>query len=287
MACSPSPPSMTGARRRWRSGATRWGSSLLRRDRWGPVVRIGRGALAAGDGGGAAVNARLCPPGSPSGRRTSPTERASSRGSTTLPPGHRLIVPREALRKPGRSRTERWHRFEVAEHRRGVHRGADGVGAGAPVMRSPWAPCSAAAWTRRCLSCDVAAAIDRGLEHPCGGLRARPRRPALGRQVQTWRPNTATTSRPIRIPSSLLDDAVVALQAPLTFGNEPALGLRVGWREHVTVVLGGEGVDEAFEVTESFKGIPWRRARRVQPRLVDQRRTASAARVVWAAAARG
>ena len=46
---------------------------------------------------------------------------------------------------------------------------------------------------------------------------------------------------------SAMDEATLAQGAPLCFGNEPAL-LRVCKlaREHVTVVLGGEGADEAF-----------------------------------------
>ena len=72
----------------------------------------------------------------------------------------------------------------------------------------------------------------------------------------------------------LLDDAVVALQAPLTFGNEPALlGLCRLAREHVTVVLGGEGADEAFGgYRKLFGAVPWRqRVQGFNRGLVDQR----------------
>ena len=198
-------------------------------------------------------------------------------GIQVLPPGHRLIVRREDLRTNALPEAERWHRF--AQRTSDGERSIDALRAAVRARLVSEVPLGAM------LSGGVDSALLVGLiaayrsldgfntfavgyERDVGDLHwARRVASDLGVEHHELLLNREDYLQ-------LLDDSVAALQAPLTFGNEPALlGLCRLAREQVTVVVGGEGADEAFGGYRTlFGAVSWRRrAQGFANGLVDQR----------------
>ena len=227
--------------------------------------------------GGAQVNARALSAWFAIGATDLANGESFFEGIYTLPPGHRLIVPREALRAGALPQPERWHRFEVSPSTAEASIEALTESVRARLVSEVPLGAMLSGGVDSALLVSVMSSLRSieglntfavGYERDRGDLR-------WARQVAQ---DLGVEHRELTLGRSeyleLLDDAVVALQAPLTFGNEPALlGLCRLAREHVTVVLGGEGADEAFGgYRKLFGAVPWRqRVQGFNRGLVDQR----------------
>ena len=197
-------------------------------------------------------------------------------GIRVLPPGHRLVVRRDDLAAEQLPDPERWHVF--AEHSSDAEQSIEALRAAVRARLVSEVPLGAmlSGGVDSALLVSLIAAyrpLDGfntfavGYERDTGDLHwARRVAADLGVEHHELMVNREDYLE-------LLDDSVAALQAPLTFGNEPALlGLCRLAREKVTVVVGGEGADEAFGGYRTlFGAVSWRRrAQGFAEGLVDQ-----------------
>jgi asparagine synthase (glutamine-hydrolysing) len=197
-------------------------------------------------------------------------------GIRVLPPGHRLQVRRDDLKADGLPDPERWHDF--TEQSSDSHQSIEALRAAVRARLVSEVPLGAM------LSGGVDSALLVSLiaeSRPLDGFNTF----AVGYERDLgdllWARRVASDlgveHHELLLQRedylNLLDDSVAALQAPLTFGNEPALlGLCRLAREKVTVVVGGEGADEAFGGYRTlFGAVSWRRrAQGFTEGLVDQ-----------------
>ena len=205
------------------------------------------------------------------------TGRSLFRGVQVLPPGHRLVLSRADLASDTLPQPQRWHQFSDqrcddtqanASLRASVQaRLVSDVPLGAMLSGGvDSAPLVSLIAEHRPLDGFNTFAV--GYEHDSGDLHWA-RRVAGDLGVQH---HEVSLQRGEYL--ELLDDAVRALQAPLTFGNEPALlALCRLARDKVTVVVGGEGADEAFGGYRIlFGAAAWRRrAAGFNAGLIDQK----------------
>jgi len=198
-------------------------------------------------------------------------------GVHVLPPGHRLIIDRDDLFDDELPPIERWHRFDDAP--------SDGAQAIAALEDSVRARLVSEVPLGAMLSGGVDSALLVSLiaaHRPLDGFNTF----AVGYERAAgdlhWARKVANDLGvehhelllDRRTYLDLVDDSVEALQAPLTFGNEPALlALCRLAREKVTVVVGGEGADEAFGGYRiPFAAASWRRrAVGFERGLIDQK----------------
>lgn len=199
------------------------------------------------------------------------------RGIKVLQPGHRLVVSRADLGRAELPVPQRWHRFERQQdsaesaikqlHQSVSDRLVSEVPLGAMLSGGvDSALLVSLIAEHRPLDGFNTYAV--GYEHDSGDLHYAKRVAAeLGVEHHELKLQRESYIE-------LMDDALQALQAPLTFGNEPALlGLCRLAKEKVTVVVGGEGADEAFGGYRTLFGAPsWRRrAAAYQEGLIDQK----------------
>jgi asparagine synthase (glutamine-hydrolysing) len=185
-------------------------------------------------------------------------------GIYALPPGHRLELSRHDLKAWPRPKPTRWYTMRRGETTEAEARGAISASIGRRLIAD--VPLGAL------LSGGVDSALLISLiaeQRPLDGLQTFGVGYTDDDADLRWARRVATDlgveHHEVLLDRdqylTLLDEATLALGAPLTFGNEPALlALCRKAREHVTVVVGGEGADEAFAgYREPFASPAWRR----------------------------